>query len=168
MRWLIPLLLIAAAGAGIWYVLDGGADAGYGPSEIRGGEGRGRPTRGPGMTAQGGARVGVFGQAPLPSGAAGVGEWMHAPLVWPEGRGRVTGKDLTGSLSAVVPVRFPTKGEMEAFQAHAFLEQAPEGAGDLGMLPTLLDGSGYVMEIKEGFILLRKALESEAPEDTDG
>lgn len=166
MKWLLPLFLVCAAGAGIWYLLRDEADRGYAPAEIRGG--REDPTgieRETAMRAEGGQRLGVVGKAPLPADGATTEDWMHGPITWPAG-GRVTGKVLAEALAERVPVRFVNATEMDAFLAHEFLDGVPDGEGDLGMLPAILSGSGYVIETQARYVLLRKVHASEqAPED---
>ncbi len=168
MKWLLPILVLCAAGGGIWYLLSDETDGGYGPGEARGGDVLRSSDRASGMRAKGGERLGVYGKASLPAELLPTDAWMEKPLVWPARGARVTGKDLAESLSAAVPVRFLNQGEMDAFMGHAFMDEAPEGDGDLGMLTGLLDGSGYVMEIRERFVLLRALRKGEFTSEQDG
>ncbi|MDJ0975870.1 MAG: hypothetical protein QNJ98_15525 [Planctomycetota bacterium] len=157
MKWLLPVLLTCVAAGGIWFLFRDEPDLGYTPSELRGGRDGGPGVeRDDAMRAQGGKRLGVVGKTPLPAEAGSTDDWMHGPLKWPKG-GRVTGQLLADALSERVPVRFISSGEMDAFLSHEFLDRVPEGEGDLGMLPAILQGSGFVLETKDRYVLLRKA-----------
>lgn len=112
-------------------------------------------------------RVGVVGRAG-PAEYSGDGEtWRQREFAWPEGASRVTGRVLAEAVAQHIPVRFASEGEMQEFFAHEFLDHIPTQRNHLFELRELVKGMGFVEEMRDNFLLLRKDPGEKPPKDKD-
>lgn len=171
MKWMVPAALLALAGVGLWILIDdgGAADDPDARIDLRGGlEGhRERSPREGAMSVDAPPRVGVIGRAG-PADYQGDGDsWRQREFEWPADARRVTGRVLAETVAKHIPVRFANDQDMQEFFAHEFLDHIPKQRNNLVELRQLVKGMGFIEEVRDNFVLLRKDPGTKPPKDRD-
>ena len=163
--WL--LLLVLAAGGGLWFLLGGQeTPTGDGDWEVSDdGEIVPRPTADDGMRSAGAQRtIAVLGE-PMGANVAPFvhGEAMETQLRFAEGATKITGADWLAAVEKqagkVMPLLFPSRRELESFRKATLLDEAPPPVVHVQESLDWLHARGFEAKETDGRLMIHRRRE---------
>ena len=157
MRWIVTLLVLAGAGAGIWWwatQTDERPSNGDYVFDVETGEVVAREGA-PGIERKKVEPLGIIGESAHPREPLGeMDVWMSAELILPK-QPAISGEVLLRAMSKITPIRFRTHTEMAAFGAQQFELGTESGDAVHGHLfESLVEHAGFKMQLKSQFLFV--------------
>ena len=174
MRWLMMLLLLGGASAGLWWLATDRANTPQEEMSYVLDVERGEVVPRRGLVGKDPAAVvslGLLREAPRPRHPLPSSEnWMGVPLDLPR-KSSVSGKELLDAMSKVVPIRFLTQSEIEQLSQQSFELGTDKGETVYAqMFADLVQHAGLTMQVADNFVFIHdpKNAEKELRGDRGG